>query len=934
MAPQTTPAQGGKVKQTRRRQRLSCVECTKRRQRCDRQFPCGLCTTRGIPHLCRWEPVVVRPAPQRPPSAAISAAANAAAANSTIEALSARIAALEQALLQQQSCAQKDTNDTTSHASSSLSPPASSSESTPDLGHDFTPSPGAADPCSETENEDEDAPPALIDYDVQRAAVALAQLSLAPRTEYVGNGTVLCAIHKLGNPESWRFPHPATMLTSPVSPAALAEASSHGRRTWEILSEGLGGTEGSSTSSSSPDMSSSSSPYTSPIRRLVAKLPPRHVFDETLDGFFPERSWQFGIPERWFRAGCQAMWGRLAMRCVPGCRRQGECPACREEINPHWLCFVFAVLALAPSPRGAPRDNGRYFMYSLMARRHVEDVLLVTPAYSTSEGSVHGGVLTCISSSLHAMYLVDRGRISEAWKLVGNGMRHAQALGMHRDPGWRKWEAMHADDRELRIGGWWLLIISDRMWSFVLGRPSMTPPGSYDVKAVPSDLHADGTPNSCAAYHRVFIPLTDLIFEATDKCLGIRAPPYATVLDLDRRFCEWERRLPEQLRWPKSSAPGTPDLAKNASSDLSTPAGRARRYQTTTLAGWYLCGLMGIHRPYLMRAPPILPPPGSAPGAARTRLLLNPSRERCIELALELTRTMCDFHDALAPWRAPGRLNAETFSYFLFDGAVALAGALSQAPPHPRAGECRTLIDRAMTVLARHAEQAQGALDGEGEMARRAMVVLRALRKAGGWDRRDEDKGELVLLQDLLVQAQRDQPQPHVPLQQQQQQQQPPPTDNSSSSSSSAAVADFYAALGAQMGSPPSPPSQQQQYAAGNGMFGGAPQAASAVSFIPYLNSTYPPVSNPSMFTTAPPAAPGPLRPFPSASAGLASDFEMSFGPSADVDMMQPLQSTLMPFNVLQGVQPDSQQHMENLDLDWARLAGMESWYSANSSTA
>ena len=175
------------------------------------------------------------------------------------------------------------------------------------------------------------------------------------------------------------------------------------------------------------------------------------------------------------------MWDHLAMRCVPGCRRTGECPACKEDVNPHWLAFVFAVLALgAPLSRSAQRDSGRYFMYSISARRYVEDVLLVTPAYSTSEGSVNGGVLSCYSSVLLGMYLVDRGRISEAWKLIGkcvisrflilgqftdgsrSALRHAQALGMHRDPGWRKWEEMHAIDRELRITSWWLLIISDR----------------------------------------------------------------------------------------------------------------------------------------------------------------------------------------------------------------------------------------------------------------------------------------------------------------------------------------------------------------------------------------------------------------------------------------------------------------------------------------
>ncbi|GJE92953.1 Zn(II)2Cys6 transcription factor [Phanerochaete sordida] len=872
---QASTSQGGKVKQTRRRQRLSCVECTKRRQRCDRQFPCGLCTTRGIPHLCRWEPIVVRPTPQRPPTAAISAAAN-----STIETLSARIAALEQALLQQQQQnAARDTNDGTSH-SSSMSPPASSeNEGTPDLAHDFVSPPASLEAGAE-DREGGEEPRGPIDFKVQAAAVALAQLSLAPRTEYVGNGTVLCAIHKLGDPGSWRLPHPATMLTSPVSPIA-PETAGHDRRTWEILSE-LGGLDGLAGAS--------------PIRRLVAKLPPRAVFDEILDAFFPERSWQFGIPERWFRAGCHRMWDHIALRCVPGCHGEGGCPGCREEINPHWLCFVFAVLALAPSPGNSLKDSGRYFMCSIMARRYVEDVLLVTPAYSTSEGSVNGGILTCISSSLHCMYLVDRGRISEAWKLAGSALRHAQALGMHRDPSWRKWEQMNAIDRELRITGWWLLIISDRIWSFVLGRPMMAPRGSYDVMATPNDLHTDGTSNKCAAYHRVFIVLTDLVYEASEKCMGTRPPPYATVLDLDRRFREWENALPEPLRWKKSGTPGVV---------LPTPCDRALRYQSTTLAGWYMCALMGIHRPYLMHAPPVLAPPGSGAAGTQSKMLLNPSRERCIEIALELTKIMCDFHDDLAPWRAPGRLNAETFSYMLFDGAVALAGALSQVPPHPRAAECLTLLDRAMGALERHAEQAQGSRDGEGEMANRAMVVLRALRRAGGWDRKDEEKGELVSFQDLLMQARRQQPQSV----------QPPLSDSST---------DFFPSLGAQMGG-------AQQYTTGTSMFEAPAPDAPGGSFMPFFNSSYPPVSSPSMFTNSQPANQGQARSF--AAMGLSSDFEMSFTNARPaMDQMRPIQSMLMPFNVLQGVQPDSQQHMEDLDLDWARLAGMESWYSGTTS--
>ena len=43
-----------------------------------------------------------------------------------------------------------------------------------------------------------------------------------------------------------------------------------------------------------------------------------------------------------------------------------------------------------------------------------------------------------------------------------SALRSAQALGMHRDPGWGKWEEMHQIEIELRVIGWWGLIVSDR----------------------------------------------------------------------------------------------------------------------------------------------------------------------------------------------------------------------------------------------------------------------------------------------------------------------------------------------------------------------------------------------------------------------------------------------------------------------------------------
>lgn len=206
------------------------------------------------------------------------------------------------------------------------------------------------------------------------------------------------------------------MLTSPVSSTA-AEISNHHHRTWEILAEGMSGLEGSM--SPYHNGGALDSTQLSPIRRLVSKLPPRAHLEELLTAFFAERNWQFGIPERWFRSACQKMWEHVDMRCVQGCRGKGACPACHEDVNPHWLSLLFAVLALAPGSRNTSKNCARYFMHALTARRFVEDILLVTPAYSTSEGTVHGGVLSCYSAVLLAMYLVDRGRVSEAWKLIG-----------------------------------------------------------------------------------------------------------------------------------------------------------------------------------------------------------------------------------------------------------------------------------------------------------------------------------------------------------------------------------------------------------------------------------------------------------------------------------------------------------------------------------
>ncbi|KAI0369245.1 hypothetical protein BV20DRAFT_968105 [Pilatotrama ljubarskyi] len=714
------PSASGKAKQTRRRQRLSCVECTRRRQKCDRQIPCGLCVSRGVPHLCRWEPLVARPAPQRPPEGAPIVPAE--SAQSTIAALSARISALEDVISRQnmQIRGLADSNDgslkaqgsssavtvesvvrSSAYAAASSPSDASSERSSSGSGSKN----GRTDSSSTSHSspitgcvpngstEDEDCALSHYDYDVQSAAVALAQLSLAHDSEFVGAGTIPYALHKLGDPyrARWKVARSAdsTTVREPFQPG--------------------------------------NHPLSGPIQQLVASLPPRAVFDTLLDGYFQERNWEFGIPERWFRQSCEQMWRHLSLRC-PGlaCHVTGGCPRCTEELNPHWLSLTFAVLALAPH-RLVGGNARAYFLKGMEARRLVEDILLASRASQPS--AVQGIALSCIGAALLARYLADRGRVSDAWKLTGTALRNAQAVGFHRDPGLEKWDAMDKQERELRLLGWWSLIIADRTYSLILGRPMMANEGTFDVKLMPGDVRSEGSSCLMATFQEHYIGLCRLIGEMIEKCMGgITFPAYAVVLELDRKYKYWLYRLHESLDWSKPHPTSKP----------ATLEERTLAYQRHILAAYYLSARMGLHRPYMMHAPPILPPP--KPISHTMTVIMNPSRERCIELAMELLRVLCDAQEEAASWEPDPQLPAILFhyTYFVFDGAVALVGVFSQEPPHPQALECLELIDRAIRMLqwCVAATKSMANRDGEGETASRAITVLTALRKAGRWDER------------------------------------------------------------------------------------------------------------------------------------------------------------------------------------------------------
>jgi hypothetical protein len=199
-------------------------------------------------------------------------------------------------------------------------------------------------------------------------------------------------------------------------------------------------------------------PFVTTIEELVSSLPSMLVIETLTAAFFLEVNWRYGIPEEWFRGTRSQMWASL----------QNQQTAA-SQINANWLMLLLAILASAPQSaykeikHYAPtRSSDDYFMCAMMARRMVEDEYLSAPTASFMESAADGTVLGCLATPLLCDYLAQRGLVSEAWKLVGQGIRNALSVGMHRDPEWKLWQMMSADEKLLRRRAWWGLFMSDK----------------------------------------------------------------------------------------------------------------------------------------------------------------------------------------------------------------------------------------------------------------------------------------------------------------------------------------------------------------------------------------------------------------------------------------------------------------------------------------
>ncbi|KAG6820824.1 hypothetical protein H0H93_011118 [Arthromyces matolae] len=589
--------ESGKEKKTRRRLRLSCVECTKRRQKCDRKYPCSLCTQRGVTHLCRWETVpVARPTPARPPNGPAHPTSE-----QTIEDLHARIANLEKLLAEKL----------------------------------------------------EDKPP--------------LRAKIEPVAEVISTG------------ETSRFLYAKS--TDPTS--------AHRNGSQEIT-----------LSNSLPTR----------VAELIHNIPPIHETTHLLDVFFAESNWRFGIPEEWFKAACAQMWNVL------------EYPGPHSfQINANWLSLLFAVLACSPKhPENCQGqeiacDSDHYFSYALMARRIAEDDYLNKPNISLMVSAADGTVLSCLAVPLLCSHLSRQGRVSEAWKLVGNGIRQAQAVGMHRDPEWRQWQVMSKDEMLLRRRAWWGLYIWDKMYSYLMGRPQMLRKEVFDV-AAPCSSDSDGKRNIFNLWQSTLIQLCAVAGEALENCFSVAYPEFPAIFDMDSRFEHWERSLPPEYQLP-------PD--EGAVHDFTTAELPIIERQRHTLHTWYLLCRLKLHIAALSGIRQIRP--------LRTDVL--ESSKTAIITSMRLIKLQCDTHDSTLGYVTenndpsfPGSIWFFEGCFSLFEATVTLITTLTRYPWAEKTQEAELLVNRAMEVLTRVSGPVR-----EREVARMAAEVIGTLKQESWW---------------------------------------------------------------------------------------------------------------------------------------------------------------------------------------------------------
>ncbi|KAG1753815.1 fungal-specific transcription factor domain-containing protein [Suillus paluster] len=287
-----------------------------------------------------------------------------------------------------------------------------------------------------------------------------------------------------------------------------------------------------------------------------------------------------------------------------------------------FISVVFAVFACAAHIVDDPRLTGENQDDGGMGMVYYERALIL---HYISHASIQVSHVQCFI--LMSSFLCSINCLPQAWLLVGQAVRTAQDLGLHRSP---RRLTISATDKETRRKIWWSVYCLDRMLALALGRPLGIEDADCDVEmpvAVDDENLADyfsgaNLPQKVPSLMTGALALTTLYqiagrvlrqVYAIDNCKDIleqekRADLQHSVEELDDELNKWCEDLPATFR-------------NEAVTDQHVSMG-------AVLCSHYYSVLTTLHRNFLpvKRDQPILPKSTArAVSSARSCIRLAPS---------------------------------------------------------------------------------------------------------------------------------------------------------------------------------------------------------------------------------------------------------------------------------------------------------------------
>ncbi|KAH9918155.1 uncharacterized protein B0H18DRAFT_958059 [Fomitopsis serialis] len=253
----------------------------------------------------------------------------------------------------------------------------------------------------------------------------------------------------------------------------------------------------------------------------------------------------------------------------------------------------------------------------------------------------------------------------EVWKLAGELIGIATAMGLHRDPCKHKFDRLVA---ERRRWAWWHIILFERWQAFMFGRPLHVSSHHFET-----DLPTVRDPDVEKTVGRLYLPnvalfkLAFILGHIMDDAVSFKSIQYTSVQEKDKMLIDWYDNLPAELKLD--------EYALRAGLLSQEKATRRLAVQSLIDRCAYLHIRFTLHRPYIK---------------------VQASLDAAVDAASELITLSTHAYSVQS---VPGHLS--WFPFHVFSAAMFFSFQLITNPDVPGKDTFREQVRKTMTLLER-----------------------------------------------------------------------------------------------------------------------------------------------------------------------------------------------------------------------------------------